>query len=121
MHAKTMESDKIEKPVIEPEAEEVLEGVGFYKVKLGYHMMFSNQKPVKEYEMAYVLNGKLILVNLHSEDGKGWNRKELDMRLLGELTVRVEQRLNCGLRMERDIKVIDCKEEKMQEFLELQG
>ena len=46
-----------------------------------------------------------------------WKRSEHDLRLIGELTVRVDVQLNCGLKMERDIKVIDCKEEKLQELL----
>ena len=46
-----------------------------------------------------------------------FKEKKCDLRLLEEVTVRKEQVLNCGVKIQRDIPVIDCKEEKEKEVL----
>lgn len=46
-----------------------------------------------------------------------FKEKKCDLRLLEEVTVRKEQVLNCGVKLQRDIPVIDCKEEKEKEVL----
>ncbi len=106
-------------PQLEPEAMELLEGMGFENIRLGYHTVFSKQIPIRGYKRAYILNEKLILIEMMYEQGKKRpERNEIDLRLIGELTVRIDVALNCGINMERDIKVIDCKEEKERELLE---
>ena len=63
---------------------------------------------------AYILGNELVLVDWV----KGrFREKKCDLRLLEEVTVRKEQVLNCGAKMQRDIPVIDCKEEKEKEVL----
>ena len=104
----------------EPGAVELLEGIGIKNICLGYHTVFEEQIPVRFYDFAYTLNGKLVLLETEAMYERGVTRQkrnEVDLRLIGELTVRTETELKCGLKMERDIKVIECKKEKEQELL----
>ncbi len=104
----------------ESEAVELLEGLGVKDIWLGYQTVFSGQIPFRQYDMAYILNDKLVLHETEALYEWGITRpvrNEVDLKLIGELTVRVETELNCGIKMERDIKVIECKKEKEQELL----
>ena len=103
---------------IEPESVELLDGIGFENIRLGYHAVFSEQMPVREYEKAYILGEKLILIGMEYKAGvMQLERSEIDLCLIGELTVQTDVTLKCGLNMKRDIKLIDCKEEKERVLL----
>ena len=99
---------------ISADAREVLPGIGFTKVRIGYKYIFCERVEIREYALAYILGNELVLVDWVKGSFK---EKKCDLRLLEEVTVRKEQVLNCGVKLQRDIPVIDCKEEKEKEVL----
>ena len=55
---------------VEPGTMELLEGEGFENIRVGYHAAFSERVPVDKYERAYILHGKLVLIQEKYEDGQ---------------------------------------------------
>lgn len=97
--------------IIENDAEELVEGIGFRKIELYFSIPLVCKEKSTTYEAAYKLGDKLILVNHNRE------RKEIDMRLMDTLYVQEKKFLRCGVICPVVHKVIDCKEEKLREIL----
>lgn len=94
----------------EDTAEELIPGIGIHDIRVGLRYVFCEREPVHSYDYAYKAGDRLVLIGSNI-------RREYEFRLLTELVVRRSEILRCGLPIERDYFVIDCREEKERQIL----
>ncbi|MBO5371529.1 MAG: hypothetical protein J6A75_02300 [Lachnospiraceae bacterium] len=95
-------------------AQEIVIGMGMKNIELSFKWVFCKRIECQTYEMAYILGNKLVLLKRMYDKVC---RREFDLRGMEELLVKKEQMLKCGIKIKRDIQVIDCKNQKEQEML----
>ena len=103
---------------LEQGAEELMPGIGIHHISVGLKYIFLPRIQVQEYEYAYRSGNKVILINSEYLDAE-WTggRSEYDLRILEELTVRRTEQLRCGIFIDRDYHLIDCKALKERQVL----
>ena len=99
-------------------AEELMPGIGISHIRVGLKYVFLPRIEVKEYEYAYKSGDMLVLIAFANDAQSDDDRvRQHDLRMLEELTIRRTEFLRCGLPIERDYYVIDCKEQKEKQVL----
>lgn len=100
--------------LIESTAEELMPGLGIRDIRVGLKCIFSARLPVAKYKYVYKSVEKLILIPYSIDRA---DRQEYDLCILEELTVRKTEALRCGILIDRDYFLIDCREQKEKQML----
>lgn len=93
----------------ETTAEELIPGIGIRNISVCLRYVFGGWES-RNYDYAYKTEDCLVLID-------GNHRREYDLRLVTDLIVTRIEVLNCGLLIEREYFLIDCKEEKEKQIL----
>ena len=100
--------------IISSDAEELVEGLGFYKLCVRYERPFFEPVGFRDYDVAYKLKDKLVLGNKKNDE---IIYEYHELRFLSGLYVKKDARLNNGIDYPVIHAVIDCREERLKQVL----
>lgn len=114
------------KAPVDSDAEELMAGIGIRDICVGLKYIFLPRIAIQRYEYAYRSGDRLILINGDYYENGGTEytmkgRKEYDLRMVEELFVRRKEMLRCGISLDRDYLLIDCREQKIRQILVLEA